>query len=100
LKALAQLDVDVIIPGHGPAFHDKTFLNLELALLESVTKGVHQALQKGMLTLDEVQKAVTADELLEEFAHHDKDLEARFRTRVKEIIEIAIREERDGQGYQ
>ena len=48
----------MIIPGHGPAFRDKNFLNLEIELLESVTRGVHQALQKGMLTLDEVQQAV------------------------------------------
>lgn len=99
LRALAQLDVDVIIPGHGPAFHDKNFLNLELALVESVIRGVQEALQKGMLTLDEVQKAVTVDDLREKFAHNDPDLEARFRQRVRELVEIAIREHRDGQGY-
>ena len=32
LRKLSQLDVDVIIPGHGPAWHDKNFLNLEAAL--------------------------------------------------------------------
>jgi cyclase len=100
LRALALLEADVIIPGHGPAFHDKNFLNLEIELLESVTRGVHQALQKGMLTLDEVQQAVTVDELREKFAHGDADLEARYRARVKELVEIAIREQRDGQGYQ
>lgn len=99
LRALSQLDVDVIIPGHGPAFHDKNYLNQEMELLESVTHGVRDALQKGMLTLDEVQKAVTADELREKFAHGDPDLEARFRQRVRDLVEIAIREQRDGQGY-
>lgn len=100
LRALALLDADVIIPGHGPAFHDKNFLNLEIELLETVTRGVHQALQKGALTLDDVQKAVTADELREKFAHGDPDLEARYRARVKELVATAIREQRDGQGYQ
>jgi hypothetical protein len=99
LRALAQLDVDVIIPGHGPAFRDKKFLNLEAELLESVIKRVHESLQKGMLTLDEIQKAVTVDELREQFTHNDQDLDARYRNRVKEIIVIAVREERDGQGY-
>jgi cyclase len=104
LRSLAQLDVDVIVPGHGPAFHDKQFLNLEIELLESVVKEVHDALQKGMLTLDEVgkevQKAATVEALREKFTHHDADLEVRFRNRIAEIIEISIREERDGQGYQ
>jgi cyclase len=99
LRALAQLDVDVIIPGHGPAFHDKNFLNLEIELLETVTRGVHDALQKGALTLDEVQRTVTTDELRDKFAQGDPDLEARYRARVKELVETAIREQRDGQGY-
>jgi glyoxylase-like metal-dependent hydrolase (beta-lactamase superfamily II) len=97
LKALAQLETDVIIPGHGPAFRDKNFLNLEVELLESVIKGVHGALQKGMVTLDEVQKAVTVDELRERFTHNDKDLDTRFRERVKALVKIAIREARGGQ---
>jgi len=92
------LDVNLIIPGHGPAFHDENFLNLEIELLESVIKGVHKALQEGMLTLDEVQKAVTVDELREKFAHGDKDLEARYRDRVKYLVKAAIREE--GQDFQ
>ena len=99
LRALSELEVDTIIPGHGPAFHDKDYLNLEVALLESVTHGVREALQKGMLTLDEVQKAVTADELREKFAHGDFDLESRFHQRVRDLVEIAIREQRDGQPY-
>ncbi|MBV8859555.1 MAG: MBL fold metallo-hydrolase [Acidobacteria bacterium] len=97
LRMLAGLDVDVIVPGHGPAFRDKDFLNLEAELLEAVVKGVREALQKGTITLDEVQKVVTADELRERFTHGDKDLEARFRERVKVIVKIAVRETRGGQ---
>jgi len=97
---LAQLDVDVIIPGHGPAFHDKNFINLEASLLESVAAGVHKALLAGMTTLDQVQKAVTVDELRDQFAHGDPDLENRYRERVKSIVKMAIRAERDGQDYQ
>ena len=97
LRALAQLDADVIVPGHGPAFHDKEFLELELALLESVTAGVRKALQGGAQTLEEVQKAVTAEDLRERFTHGDADLEPRFRDRVRALVRIAIREARDGQ---
>jgi glyoxylase-like metal-dependent hydrolase (beta-lactamase superfamily II) len=98
LRALAQLDVNVIIPGHGPAFHDKEFLNLELQLLEAVIKGVHEALQRGVVTLDEMYKAVTVDELRDRFTHNDKDLETRYRDRVKAIVRVAIREAR-GQDF-
>jgi glyoxylase-like metal-dependent hydrolase (beta-lactamase superfamily II) len=97
LKALAQLDVDVIVPGHGPAFHDKEYLELELALLESVTERVREALQKGAQTLDDVQKTVTAEDLRERFTHDDPDLDARFRDRVKVLVKLAVREARDGQ---
>jgi cyclase len=103
LRDLAQLDVDVIVPGHGPAFRDKQFLNLEIELLESVVNAVHDALQKGTLTLaevqKEVQKIVAVEELREKFTHNDADLETRFRSRVAAIVELSIREQRDGQGY-
>ena len=99
LRALARLDVDVIVPGHGPAFHDKRFLELEIRLLESVMAGVHEALQKGLTTLDQVQNVVTVDDLREEFAGQDEDLQRRYRQRVRDLVRIAIREERDGQDY-
>ncbi len=100
LRALAQLDVDVIVPGHGPAFRDKRFIALEAQLLESVVRGVRAALRRGVLTLDEIQREVTAEELREQFTHDDADLDARYRDRVKYIVRIAIREARDGQDLQ
>ena len=79
------------------AFRDRNFLNLEIELLEAVIKGVREALQKGMVTLDEVQKTVTVDELREKFTHNDKDLDTRFRERIKALVKIAIRGARGGQ---
>src|SRR5215471_9178602 len=35
LQNLAQLDADTIIPGHGPIFHDKTYVYLVRDLLKS-----------------------------------------------------------------
>ena len=98
LRMLSQLDVNVIVPGHGPAFHDKEFLNLELQLLEAVIKGVHEGLQRGIVTLDEMYKTVTVDELRERFTHNDPDLKARYTDRVKAIVRFAIREAR-GQDF-
>ena len=78
----------MIIPGHGPAFHDQEFLNLELQLLEAVIKGVHDPLQRGVVTLDEMYKAVTVEELRERFTHGDKYLDTRYWDRVKAIISV------------
>jgi glyoxylase-like metal-dependent hydrolase (beta-lactamase superfamily II) len=97
LVRLAELDADIIIPGHGPAFRDKSFLELERSLLVSVTRSVREALRNGAQTLDEVQKSVTADDLRLRFTHDDPDLNARYRDRVRVLVKLAVREARDGQ---
>jgi glyoxylase-like metal-dependent hydrolase (beta-lactamase superfamily II) len=92
LAALARLDVEVIVPGHGPAFHDKSFLALELRLIDSVLKGVREGLRGGAQNLAELQRAVTVDELRDAFAHGDVDLESRFRDRVGFLVKVASHE--------
>jgi hypothetical protein len=62
-----------------------------------VVQGVHAALARPVLSLDEIQKQVTAEGLRERFTHGDPDLDARFRERVKVLVKLAIREARDGQ---
>src|SRR5579863_5406291 len=52
LRKLAQIDADVIIPGHGPAWHDKNFLNLEADLFESIVNQVVKAEQQGLVTVE------------------------------------------------
>ena len=99
LRMLATLDVNVIIPGHGPAFRDREFLRLETQLLESVINGVHEGLQKGITTLEEMQAHVTVIELREKFTHNDPDLETRFSSRVKALVKLAVREARGGQDF-
>jgi cyclase len=100
LRMLAQFDADVIIPGHGPAWHDKDFLNLEADLLESVVSQVVQAVQKGMVTVEEMQKAVNVEPLRVRFTHDDKDLNAKFQRYVNRMVENASREARDGRKFE
>ena len=100
LRTLAQFDADVIIPGHGPAWHDKSFLNLEAELLESVVGQVVQAVQKGMVTVEEMQKVVNVEPLRVKFTHDDKDLNAKFQRYVNRMIENASREARDGRKFE
>ncbi len=100
LRKLGQFDADVIIPGHGPAWHDKDFLNLETELLESVVSQVTQAVQKGMVTVEEIQKAVNVEPLRVKFTDDDKDLNDKFRRYVNGMIEHASREARDGRKFE
>jgi glyoxylase-like metal-dependent hydrolase (beta-lactamase superfamily II) len=100
LRTLARFDASVIIPGHGPACRDKAFLNLEAELFESVVSQVRQAVQKGMVTVEEIQKAVDVEPLRLKFTHDDKDLNAKFQRYVNRMIENASREARDGRKFE
>jgi cyclase len=77
LKALDDLDVDVIIPGHGEVQHDKKYLELVVESLQSVTDQVHEALKRGM-TLEETRKFVKFDTIRPKFTHDDPNLNAEF----------------------
>ncbi len=96
LRTLAQFDANVIIPGHGPAWHDKDFLNLEAELFETIVSQVGQAVQQGMVTVEEVQKAVDVEFLRVKFTHDDQDLNGKFRRYVTRMVENAYRDARDG----
>lgn len=100
LRTLAQFDADVIIPGHGPAWHNKQFLNLEAELLETVVTQVRQAVQQGMVTVEDVQKMVNVEFLRVKFTQDDKDLNGKFRRYVNRMVENAYREARDGKKFE
>lgn len=100
LRALGQLDADVIVPGHGPAWRDRAFLNLEAELLESIVRQVSLAVQKGLVTVEEIQKAVDVEPLRSKFTHDDPDLNAKFRRYVGRMVENAAQEARDGKKFQ
>jgi len=96
LRMLAQMDADVIIPGHGPAWHDKDYLNLEAELFETIVSQVDRAVQQGKVTVEEIQKTVDVEPLRLKFTHDDKDLNSKFQKYVNRMVENASREARDG----
>jgi glyoxylase-like metal-dependent hydrolase (beta-lactamase superfamily II) len=100
LRMMGQFDTDVIIPGHGPAWHDKDFLSLEAELLSSVVSQVQEAVQKGLVTVEEIQKAVDVEPLRAKFTHDEKDLDEKFRRYVNRMVENASREARDGRKFE
>ncbi len=100
LRALAALDADLIVPGHGPAWRDKEFLNLEAELFETIVRQVEDAVRRGLVTEAEIQKAVDVEPLRTRFTHDDRDLNAKFRRYVAGMASNAAREARDGKIWQ
>jgi len=85
LKALSRLDAKVIVPGHGQAQHDTTYLNLVIESLQSVEDQVHEALRRGM-TLEETKKFVNLDPIRLKFTHDDPDQNANFQGNFVPIV--------------
>jgi len=80
------------MPGHGPAAHDQSYLNLELKFFDAITALVRDAVQQGLVTVEEVQKAINVETLGSQFTHNDPKLNAKFHRYVNGMIENAYRE--------
>lgn len=63
LRSFQSLDLDVIVPGQGPAMHDKSYLALTVSLFAAIIDQVHSALEHGRVTLADVQAAVNVDSI-------------------------------------
>jgi glyoxylase-like metal-dependent hydrolase (beta-lactamase superfamily II) len=96
LRMLARLDADTIVPGHGPAFRDKNYMNLEADLMETVLKRVTQALREGAVSIDDVNAKVNMDDFRERFARGDAEIASNFAIVTQGMIRKAYIEARDG----
>ena len=70
LKQMAAMQPAIIIPGHGAAQHDQTYLTQVIGLLETTVKQVKDAAQRG-LSLEEARKAVDLEAFRLRFAGDD-----------------------------
>jgi glyoxylase-like metal-dependent hydrolase (beta-lactamase superfamily II) len=59
LEVLGQLDVAVVVPGHGPAMRDRSYLLLVTELFESVVTQVDAALARRLTTAEEIPISAT-----------------------------------------
>jgi hypothetical protein len=89
------LDVNVIVPGQGPATHDKSYLRRTIQLFASIIDQVHAALERGVVTLSEVQAAVNVDQIGREYAP-GAPLSEDFPVVVAYLTKKAMREALDG----
>jgi cyclase len=77
LETLSRLDARIIVPGHGQAQPDASFLQLVLDSFRSIRQQVRDALHRG-LTLQETQKAIDLAAIRTRFTHDDPDLNEVF----------------------
>ncbi len=97
LRRLEALDVNVIVPGQGPAMHDKVYLHRTVELFAAIVDQVHAALQRGLVKLSEVQSAVNVDRIALEYTPGVSTLNEDFHVVVAVLVKNAMQEALDGQ---
>ncbi len=96
LRAIRALDPAVVVPGHGPAFQDTKYLDLVIELLDSIVGQVHAALERGAVTVADVQSQVNLDAIAPRFTSGDAMLEEDFKATAESLVRKAYLESRDG----
>lgn len=71
LEKIMQLDLSVIIPGHGRVLYDKKYVALLIPLFNSAEEKVKNCYLNGM-TVDECIKSVNFDEFIPQFVTDDE----------------------------
>jgi cyclase len=96
LQKMAQLDAEIIVPGHGPVLHDKTYLYLVTDLLKSAVEQVRARIRQighpGFHSLDEVKNSVDLTPFRAKFAGDDKDLQAEFDDMTVHLVKLVFNE--------
>ena len=96
LRGLARLDARIVVPGQGPAFHDKAYLELTGDLFESIISQVHAALERGLVSLAEVQAVVNVDSIGRRYTPNASEPDARFKSLVLALVRKVHQESLDG----
>jgi glyoxylase-like metal-dependent hydrolase (beta-lactamase superfamily II) len=96
LRRLEALDLKVIVPGQGPAMHDKVYLRRTIELFAALIAQVHAALDRGLVKLAEVQAAVNVDRIGREYTPAAAELSEDFRSVVASLAKKAMQEALDG----
>jgi len=91
LKALAELDFEYLIPGHGPVQQGKEHLQLVTAIFESLVTQVRAAVSRG-LSLEETKKSVSLEAFRQRITGGQKQMDSVFDQRIAQTIERAYLE--------
>jgi len=96
LRGMERLDARIVVPGQGPAFHDKAYLELTAQMFESIITQVHAALERGLVTLSEVQAVVNVDSIGRLYSPNATHPDPRFRSLVAALVRKVHQESLDG----
>jgi cyclase len=97
LHKMGQLDAEIIVPGHGPVLHNKTYLYLVADLLQSAVDQIRAQVRccighPGFHTLDEIKSSIDLTPFRAKFAGNDKDLQAAFDDMTGNLMKVAYNE--------
>jgi cyclase len=96
LQNMAQLDAEIIVPGHGPVLHGKAYLYLVTDLLKSAVEQVRARIRQighpGFHSLEDVKNSVDLTPFRLKFAGDDKDLQAEFDDMTGHLVKIVFNE--------
>jgi len=95
LRRLDALDVSIIVPGQGPAMHDKTYLRRTIELFAAIIEQTHAALDRGLTKLADVQAAVDVDAIAAGYPGAAKP-DAGFHRWVGTLAKKVMQESLDG----
>ena len=91
LRSLSELDVEIIVPAHGPVLRDTLLLDRQAAFFREVARGVRAAVEGG-LSLEETQSDIAVDRIPRFFDAADSSAEARFADYVERVVARAYAE--------
>ena len=91
LRAVAQLEFDQIIPGHGAVQKDRQQLELIAEVFDSVVEQVRAGVARG-LSLEETRKAVDVERFRARVTGGEARLDRSFDQRIAMVVERAYLE--------
>jgi len=82
LHTIDGMNVDIIVPGHGPVMRDKEYLHNVTEVLEAISTQARAAYQAGM-TADQLREKIDLSAFVDHFTHGDPFLKANFDAQMK-----------------
>jgi len=96
LRRLEALETTVIVPGQGPAMHDRRYLSLTVQLFAGIVDGVQRALERGVYKADDIVAAVNLDAIGAQYPGGATGPGTPFASVVSRLIRKAAQEALDG----
>ncbi len=91
LRAIAEINFDQLIPGHGPVQKGKDHVGLLAQIFDSVAQQVKAAVDKG-LSLEDTKKSVNVESFRQAITGGNAQQNAGFDARIATLIERAYAE--------